>query len=122
MEDFAHNVFVTFFFRKGCSATEKYGFQCPTSGLTQRFGDHDRLPHPTDCSLFYACLRNGLPRLLSCQRPTVFNPESGLCEDQTVVPGCETFYKEDKVSQEDREELAKEIREQLIKEFGLSSI
>jgi len=108
--------------RKGCSATEKYGFQCPTFGLTQRFGDHDRLPHPTDCSLFYACLRNGLPRLLSCQRPTVFNPESGLCEDQTVVPGCETFYKEDKVSQEDREELAKEIREQLIKEFGLSSI
>jgi len=108
--------------RKGCSATEKYGFQCPTSGLTQRFGDHDRLPHPTDCSLFYACLRNGLPRLLSCQRPTVFNPESGLCEDQAVVPGCETFYKEEKVSQENREELAKEIREQLIKEFGLSSI
>ena len=51
------------YFRPGCSAQEKYQFTCPSSGLTQRFGDHDRLPHPTDCSFFYACLSNGAPRL-----------------------------------------------------------
>jgi len=104
--------------RPGCSATEKYSFTCPSFGLYQRFGDHDRLPHPSDCSLFYACLRNGAPRLLSCQAPTVFNPESGFCEDQDKVPGCEGFYPE--TQHLDREKLTEEIREELLKELGLS--
>ena len=36
-----------------------------------RFGDHERLPHPTDCAYFYACLSSGQPRLLGCERPKV---------------------------------------------------
>merc|ERR1712096_492069 len=75
--------------RPGCTAVDQYEFKCPTFGLRQRFGDHDRLPHPTDCKLFYACLRNGLPRLLGCEKPTVFNPKTGTCDDQKNVPGCE---------------------------------
>jgi len=104
--------------RAGCSASEKYDFICPTFGLYQRFGDHDRLPHPSDCSLFYACLRNGEPRLLSCQAPKVFNPESGFCEHQDEVPGCQGFYPETLL--QDKKELAEKIREELLKEYGLS--
>jgi len=107
--------------RPGCSAQEKYQFTCPSSGLTQRFGDHDRLPHPTDCSFFYACLSNGAPRLLSCQKPTVFNPVTGFCEHQDKVPGCEGYYSlEEELSVEAREKLAQEIREQILKEFNLA--
>ena len=36
-----------------------------------RFGDHERLPHPSDCAYFYACLSSGQPRLLGCERPKV---------------------------------------------------
>jgi len=108
--------------RPGCSATDQYDFQCPHFGLQQRFGDHDRLPHPTDCKLYYACLRNGLPRLNTCPKPQVFNPESGFCDDQENVPGCEGYYviqeKEDII---DREKISNEIREKLLKEFGLPS-
>lgn len=104
--------------RAGCSASEKYSFTCPSFGLYQRFGDHDRLPHPSDCSLFYACLRNGAPRLLSCQAPTVFNPESGFCEHQDKVPGCQGYYPE--TADLDRDKLTEEIREKLLEELGLS--
>jgi len=108
--------------RPGCSAQDKYQFTCPSSGLTQRFGDHDRLPHPTDCSFFYACLSNGAPRLLSCQKPTVFNPVTGFCEHQDKVPGCEGFYTldEEQLSVEAREKLAQEIRDQILREFNLA--
>eukprot|EP00092_Neocalanus_flemingeri_P001937 GFUD01002068.1.p1 GENE.GFUD01002068.1~~GFUD01002068.1.p1 ORF type:complete len:370 (+),score=99.20 GFUD01002068.1:760-1869(+) len=108
--------------RPGCSAVDQYNFQCPTFGLNQRFGDHDRLPHPTDCKLFYACLRNGLPRQLGCKKPSVFNPETGLCDDQENVPGCEGYYVKEEVVQEDRDKIAHEIRKQLIKEFGLDRL
>jgi len=110
--------------RPGCTAEDMFNFKCPSSGLTQRFGDHDRLPHPTDCSLFYACLRNGSPRLLSCQKPTVFNPQSGLCEHQDHVPGCQDFYSAEELLLhpailEESERLAQEIREQILSEFNL---
>ena len=98
--------------------------------MAQRFGDHDRfliqsvntlfvtvqcallcrLPHPTDCSLFYACLRNGSPRLLSCQIPTVFNAETGFCEDQARVPGCRGFYPTE-------ENFVQQIREHILRDF-----
>ena len=105
--------------RPGCSASERYNFECPSFGLNQRFGDHDRLAHPTDCSLFYACLRNGAPRLLSCQAPTVFNPETGFCEHHSQVPGCVGFYPDPEPAV-DREALAQQIREEILKEFNLS--
>ena len=110
--------------RPGCTAEDQFNFKCPSFGLQQRFGDHDRLPHPTDCSLFYACLRNGSPRLLSCQKPTVFNPQSGLCEHQDNVPGCEDFYSAEELLLhpailEESERLAQEIREQILSEFNL---
>jgi len=105
--------------RRGCSAKDKYDFQCPRIGLNQKFGDHDRLPHPTDCNLFYACLaRNGQPRLLSCTETTVFNPESGFCDDQENVPGCEGYYVKEEVDLTERDKIAQEIREELIKQFG----
>jgi len=108
--------------RPGCSATDQYEFQCPHFGLQLRFGDHDRLPHPTDCKLYYACLRSGLPRLNTCPKPKVFNPESGTCDDQDNVPGCEGYYvMEVKNDGIDREKITNEIREKLLKEFGLPS-
>ena len=57
-----------------------------------RFGDHERHPHPTDCAYFYACLNTGQPRLLGCTKPTVFNPETGLCDKPELVKGCEDYY------------------------------
>jgi len=108
--------------RKGCSADDRYDFQCPHFGLQQRFGDHDRLPHPTDCKLYYACLRNGLPRQASCQQPLVFNPETGFCDDQNNVPGCAGYYTEEETLDSfDKEALASKIRDQILQEFGLSS-
>ena len=85
------------------------------------FGDHDRLSHPTDCKLFYSCLKNGQKRLLGCEKPAVFNPETGLCDAQENVPGCEGYYVQEVVGvdKEERNKIAQEIREQLIKEFGL---
>ena len=112
----------TFYHRPGCTAVDQYDFKCPTFGLRQRFGDHDRLPHPSDCKLFYACLRKSLPRLLGCEKPTVFNPKTGTCDDQANVPGCEGYYVKEEVGQEDRDRIAQEIREQLIKEFGLDRL
>ena len=115
------NLVLTTYFSAGCSADEKYDFQCPTFGLRQRFGDHDRLPHPKDCKLYFACLSNGRPRLNSCEEPLVFNPRSGFCDDQDNVPGCEGYYVEDEKDIAARDKLTEEIREQLLKELGLSS-
>jgi len=82
--------------RKGCTAEEQYGFNCPNPKdiLSQnlKFGDHLRLAHPSDCRLFYACLLNGQPRLLSCEKPTVFSPDTEVCESQELVRGCEDTY------------------------------
>ena len=107
------------FKRPGCNADDKYQFTCPHFGLYQRFGDHDRLPHPTDCKFYYACLRNGLPRLLSCQKPQVFNPESGFCDHHENVQGCQGYYPpEEELDLEDRKSIINEVREQLLKDYG----
>ena len=52
------------------------------------------------------------------QAPTVFNPESGFCEHQDKVPGCQGFYPD--TPDLERDKLTQEIREQLLKELGLS--
>ena len=66
--------------------------------------------------------RNGQPRLLSCERPTVFNPETGLCDQQENVPGCEDTYREEEelLGEGERDRIAQAIRKQLEKEFGLN--
>jgi len=111
--------------RPGCTAEDQYKFDCPNpkelASKSLKFGDHLRLPHPTDCSLFYACLVNGQPRLLSCERPSVFNALTELCEAQENVPGCENTYNEeatnDSVGNAIRERLEKEIA--LLRKSGL---
>nr|CAG4638710.1 EOG090X0CKN [Cyclestheria hislopi] len=77
------------------AASKVLDFQCPNvnSRFQQlRFGDHDRLAHPTDCRHFYMCLLNGLPRLGGCSLGLVFNPRTGRCDRPKNVPGCEKYY------------------------------
>ena len=114
--------------RPGCRAADQFDIQCPYYGpyARLRFGDHDRLPHPKDCNLFYACLRKGLPRLNTCPRPKVFNPKSGFCDDKKNVPGCGggntsggNNLERVKITEEIREKITEEIREQLFEQFGL---
>merc|ERR1712179_239208 len=105
--------------RPGCNAIDKYEFQCPHFGLQQRFGDHDRLPHPTDCKLYYVCLSNGLPRLNSCKKPMVFNQETGLCEEQSKVVGCEGYYNLEEKTDVDKEKIVEEVRKQLLKDLRI---
>ena len=52
-----------------------------------RFGNHERLAHPTDCQKFFSCLRNGHPRAGACPRKTVFSEETGHCADPATVKG-----------------------------------
>lgn len=85
--------------RAECSASTLFEFECPNfkdvngkRGIRLRFGDHDRVPHPTDCSKFYACLTNGQPRLSSCTAPLVFNPTTGFCTHYSQVESCKDFY------------------------------
>ena len=70
-------------------------FACPSYSVAVtrlRFGDHDRLADPTDCSKFYACLLSGQPRVATCPPPLAFDQESGFCTDYRKVKGCEHIY------------------------------
>lgn len=81
------------------------GFQCPeyTPDSVLMFGNHDRLAHPTDCLLYFSCLRTGGPRLATCPRKTVFNNATGQCGDPSAVPGCEQYWVE-KLKDQDEDE------------------
>jgi len=111
--------------RPGCTAEERYQFKCPPLdgllGKELKFGDHERLAHPTDCTRFYACLLSGQPRRFSCKKPKVFNPETGLCDHQENVAGCEDTYLDNEIVnlEEERKQIAAEVRRQLELEFGL---
>jgi len=109
--------------RVGCRAEDVFGFKCPEFGENKRFGDHERLPHPDDCAFFYACLSTGQPRLLGCEKPMVFDAESGLCKDQHLVPGCEQRYPKEAAEHIDidaeRDRIADEIRAELEAKYGL---
>lgn len=81
--------------RPECAAGKFLGFECPTYGPDDvlRFGNHERLPHPTDCQKFFSCLKSGQgPRLGACPRNTVFSFEAGSCSEPATVPGCETYW------------------------------
>ena len=110
--------------RPGCSNLDQSEFQCPVFGRSQKYGDHDRHPHHSDCKLFYSCSKQGQKRLLGCEKPTVFNPVTGLCDAQENVPGCEGYYVTEvaAVDAGERSKIAAEIRKQLIKEFGLRRV
>ena len=50
----------------------------------------------------------------------VFSQETGLCEDQSKVAGCEGYYNlEEKTDEVDREKLVEEIRKQLLKDLRI---
>jgi len=108
--------------RGGCSTQDTNGFQCPIISSLSRFGDHERYSHPTDCKLYYLCSRDGQRRLLGCEKPLVFNPETGFCDDQKNVAGCSNYYVDNVNLEDERAIIAQEIREQLIKEFGLTRL
>jgi len=81
--------------RPNCTADAVLDFVCPVltgSSAPLRFGDHDRLPHPTNCRLFYMCLMTGQPRQGGCSVGLVFNPVNGRCDRPKNVAGCEDYY------------------------------
>jgi len=92
--------------------------------LSDSCGSQDQIPHPTDCKLFFTCDARGQKTLGSCDKPQVFNSVTGLCDVQENVPGCEGYYNNQvfKLDTVGREKIVKEIREQLIREFGLRRV
>lgn len=107
--------------RAGCTATEVHNFRCPNQrGQVLRFGNHDRLSHPTDCALFFICLTNGQPRLSGCARPNVFNPATGVCSSQKKVAGCENYYTEERMGEKEMERarVEAEIRLELERKYS----
>jgi len=92
--------------------------------LSDSCGGQDRIPHPSDCKLFFTCTARGQKTLGSCDKPHVFNSGTGVCDAQENVPGCEGYYNNHvfKLDTVGREKIVEEIREQLIKEFGLRRV
>merc|ERR1719427_611106 len=56
--------------------------------LSDSCGGQDRIPHPSDCKLFFTCTARGQKTLGSCDKPHVFNSGTGVCDAQENVPGC----------------------------------
>jgi len=75
--------------RPECEAAVVHEFICPNTRL--RFGNHDRLPHPTDCGKFYVCFENKTFNKASCDKPMAFDEATGSCKPAEEVPGCEDF-------------------------------
>jgi len=96
----------------------------PPLPLSDGCGGQDRIPHPSDCKLFYTCHGDGLKTLGSCVKPEVFNSVTGHCEVQESVPGCEGYYSNKVLTLDTtgRDKIVEELREQLIKEFGLGDL
>ncbi|KAL1431663.1 hypothetical protein MTO96_013776 [Rhipicephalus appendiculatus] len=80
-----------------CDAEAYLGFQCPepTAYELQDFVNPP-YAHPRDCAKHFVCVATyygkRLPRLLSCDEGTVFNPSTRTCDDPVNVPGCENYY------------------------------
>jgi len=80
--------------RPECVAAIIREFDCPKTRKL-RFGNHDRLPHPTDCGKFYVCFPEGNFNKASCDKPMAFHEPTGSCKPAEDVPGCED-YNEDR--------------------------
>jgi len=81
--------------RPDCAARTVLNFTCPNYGkkfVRLRFGDHDRLPHTTNCRKFFICLADGKPRVGGCPLGKVFNPKLGICDSPKKVPECKDYY------------------------------
>lgn len=78
--------------RPECVAAEVKEFICPEQRKL-RFGNHDRLQHPTDCGQFYVCFPNGNFNKAACDKPMVFDPPTGSCKPAEEVQGCEFYNK-----------------------------
>jgi len=81
--------------RAECSASAVLNFRCPNSDKRfskLRFGNHDRLPHPSDCRKFFICTQDGQPRIGGCPVGKVFNPKTGTCIQAKLVEGCKDYY------------------------------
>merc|ERR1712179_342443 len=80
--------------RPECVAAEVKEFDCSVSN-PKRFGNHDRLSHPTDCGKFYVCFPAGNFNKASCDKPLVFDYDSGSCKPAEEVDGCEDYNKDE---------------------------
>ncbi|KAH9361641.1 hypothetical protein HPB48_005206 [Haemaphysalis longicornis] len=75
-----------------CDAEAYLGFQCPepTAYELQDFVNPP-YAHPRDCAKHFVCVATyygkRLPRLLSCDHGTVFNPNTRTCDEPVNVPG-----------------------------------
>lgn len=81
------------------AAVRNQEFTCPKQERL-RFGNHDRIAHPTDCSKFYVCFLEGNFNKASCDKPTVFDSESGSCkpiEDVNAERQEECTVKDEKI-------------------------
>jgi len=78
--------------RPECVAAVFREFDCPKSRKL-RFGNHDRLAHPTDCGKFYVCFPEGNFNKAACDKPMVFDEATGSCKPAEEVPGCEDYNK-----------------------------
>jgi len=81
--------------RPDCAARSVLNFTCPNYNkkfVRLRFGDHDRLPHLTNCRKFFICLHDGKPRVGGCPLGKVFNPKIGVCDSPKRVPQCKDYY------------------------------
>merc|ERR1712055_1272320 len=57
--------------------------------------------------------------LNSCKKPMVFNQETGLCEEQSKVVGCEGYYNLEEKTDVDKEKIVEEVRKQLLKDLRI---
>jgi len=76
--------------RDGCTAEKLFGFNCPSSKLTQRMyaaGD--------DCRAFFTCavFTGYHPRLGGCPQGSVFNEAKQQCDAPENVPRCRDYYR-----------------------------
>jgi len=65
-------------------------FICPKTRKL-RFGNHDRLAHPEDCGQFYVCFPNGTFNKAACDKPMVFDEQTGSCKPKEEVPECANY-------------------------------
>lgn len=85
--------------RHECSASEVLHFKCPNSEsrfTKLKFGNHDRLPHTSDCRKFFICTQDGQPRIGGCPVGKLFNAKTGTCLQAKTVeknqPQCKDYY------------------------------